>query len=82
MKDWQHWKTPLMSNSTNGNDVPDSAIAYRASPGFKPQREIVNPECVCTCGYRASMHAHGGSGECEIAGIHCAKFRHAEATVE
>lgn len=82
MKDWQHWKTPLMSNSTNGNDVPGSAIAYRAGAEYKIQPLVVNPDMMCTCGFRARVHAKSGNGACTIAGIHCAKFELVQETTD
>lgn len=57
-----------MSNSTNGNDVPAEATAYRWRYGREagPDAPKVDDATMCQCGYRRLVHS--AKGELLIAG--------------
>lgn len=68
-----------MPNSTNGNDVPVEALAYRgkyAGPTGRAYR-FIDPDAMCLCGYRG--RDHNAKGDCLMAGSHCRNYQAAPA---
>ena len=64
-----------MTSSTNGNDVPAEATAYRQKYGIGPMGRpylFIDPDGMCVCGYRG--RDHGAKGDSLMAGSHCRRF--------